>query len=65
MDCRFLSVNEVVALTSLSKSTIYRYAVAGKIPTLKLGRRRVFRSDLIERWIRNDGKMPVPADDEK
>ena len=66
MNMRFLNVDEVAELTRLRPSTIYKLAARGEIPSQKMRRHRVFPADLIEEWIRNEGRrLPDPSDDEQ
>ncbi len=39
---RYVSIKEVSAYTSLPVKTLYEWAGQGKIPSIKIGRRRLF-----------------------
>ncbi len=56
---RFLTVDEVAALTRLARATVYKLAATGEIPSQKMRRRLLFPADAIEAWIANEGK-PLP-----
>lgn len=49
---RYLSIDELAQVTSISKRTLYRWAEDRKIPGMvKLGGRVVFRESEIQRWL--------------
>lgn len=49
---RYVTVEELAQLTTISTRTLYRWAEEGKIPgKTKLGGRLVFRESEIERWL--------------
>lgn len=49
---RYLSIDELVQVTGISKRTLYRWAEEGQIPgAAKLGGRLVFRESAIEQWL--------------
>jgi excisionase family DNA binding protein len=57
----YLTTDEVVELTRLRKSTIYKLAARGQIPCRRLRRRLLFPAAEIERWILTEGEaMPNP-----
>jgi excisionase family DNA binding protein len=47
-----VSVKEAATLLSISVSTIRRHIVAGKIASLKIGRRRVVAYEALQEFIR-------------
>ena len=53
-----LTVEEVAGITRLAKSTIYKLAATGELPSVKLRRRVLFRADEVDDWIRNGGERP-------
>ncbi len=54
---KYITTDEVVDLTRLSKATIYKLAAQGEIPVRRLRRRLLFPSDEIEEWIENEGAV--------
>lgn len=56
---RFLTINEVLTLTRLSRSTIYKLAASGEIPCHKIRRRLLFPTKEIDKWIENNGQLPI------
>ena len=48
----FMDISDMEALLPYSRSSIYRYALNGKIPCVKSGRRLMFRKDVIDQWSR-------------
>ncbi len=46
MSERYVDIKRVSRYTSLAESTIYEWAAHGKIPSIKIGRRRLF--DLVD-----------------
>lgn len=53
MEKLFLSVNEVSELTGLGRSKILELAYAGKIPSVLVGRRRLFPGEVLREWARD------------
>lgn len=51
---RYLTVAEVIAATSLSRATIYRYIEKGAFPApVRIGPNRTgWRSDAVDAWMR-------------
>lgn len=52
---RFLDITGVVEHTTLSRATIYRHIKNNTIPSITIGKRRVFVVDDIDNWLRNFG----------
>jgi len=52
---RFLDINGVVEHTTLSRATIYRHIKNNTIPSITIGKRRVFVIDDINDWLRGFG----------
>jgi excisionase family DNA binding protein len=48
----WLSINDVMASTGFSRSTINRAIRLGQIQTVKTGGKRMFRQEWIDRWIK-------------
>ena len=46
-----LSIPEVEKATGLGKDLIYSAINSGSLPSLKVGRRRLIRSDALKRWL--------------
>ena len=57
MRTKLLTVDEVVERTRLARSTVYKLAASGQMPSQKLRRRLLFPEDRIEEWIRNGGEV--------
>jgi putative molybdopterin biosynthesis protein len=60
MSRRFLTVEEVAALTRLATPTIYKLAARGEIPCCRIRRRLLFPVEQIESWIDNGGQVVRP-----
>ena len=50
----FMTTQELVARTGLSRKSVYQGAAAGEIPCRRVGRRFVFVRAVIEEWLRCD-----------
>lgn len=48
---KLLSIKEAVALTGLSHVTLYNEINAGRLKSLKVGRRRLIRPAALSEWI--------------
>lgn len=49
---RYLSVQQISVMTTLSKRTVYRMADEGRVPgATKIGGRLVFREDAVKQWL--------------
>ncbi|MFQ5745144.1 MAG: helix-turn-helix domain-containing protein [Acidobacteriota bacterium] len=46
-----LTINELAAYLKIPKSTLYKLAQEGKIPSQKVGRHWRFRKQAIDRWL--------------
>ena len=46
-----LDLNAAAALLSLPAATLRTWAWAGRVPCVRLGRRRLFRREDLERWV--------------
>ena len=53
MSARLLSVVEAAKRLSLSKISVYRLAEAGRLPSVKLGSRRLIPEAAIEELVRD------------
>ena len=47
----FCSLEEFAEVFQLSRSTAYRMATQGKIPSLRIGRRVIVSKEHLKRWI--------------
>jgi len=47
----FLTVRQLLDLLHISRATLYRRMIAGEIPTIRIGRRVLFRRIDIEAWL--------------
>lgn len=47
----FFSLEEFAEVFQLSRSTAYRMAAQGKIPSLRIGRRMIVSKEHLKRWI--------------
>jgi excisionase family DNA binding protein len=56
------SLAESEALSSLSRSTLYRLIAAGKLKTVLRGRRRLVPASELERFIRENDTAPNHSD---
>ena len=50
----FYTVEEMQALTGLSRATVYQAARKGQIPCKRIGRRIVFNRANIDSWLASD-----------
>ena len=46
-----LTVEQVMLYTNLSKATIYRQLQAGVLTSIRIGRRRLFRREEVDRFL--------------
>jgi excisionase family DNA binding protein len=51
---KYLDINGLVKYTTLSRSTIYRYIQNNSIPSIIVGRRRIFVVSEIDEWINTE-----------
>jgi excisionase family DNA binding protein len=59
-----LTMDELAAYLKISKSTLYKLAVDGKLPGQKIGKRWRFHKDAIDAWVTH-GLEASPADSHK
>ena len=50
----YLSLAEVSELLDLSEGTVLNWASENRIPSIKLGRRRIFNLDSINQWLKSN-----------
>ena len=59
----FLSIDGLVEYSHLSRATIYRHIKNSSIPSITIGRRRLFDRVAIDIWLRNggdsDNQLPI------
>ena len=48
-----LTMDELAAYLKISKSTLYKLAVDGKLPGQKIGKRWRFHKDAIDEWVKS------------
>ncbi len=51
MEKRYISFNDACEYLSLSRITIHRLVQAGKIPSYKVGKKRLFDKNELDRWM--------------
>jgi excisionase family DNA binding protein len=51
-----LTIEELAIYLKIPKSTLYKLAREGKIPSQKIGRRWRFWKGAIERWLEREGR---------
>ncbi len=54
-----LRVGEAATYLRMKADTLYKKSVSGEVPSLKVGRLRLFRKADLDRWL--DGKQSIPA----
>lgn len=59
MSCSLLTVRQVQELLPLSSNQIYLLAAKGKLPSIRLGKKLLFREDDIA-WIARNGIQSLP-----
>ena len=52
-----MTIDELAAYLKLSKSSLYHFARAGKVPGVKIGQQWRFQKSAIDEWMRT-GTMP-------
>ena len=55
MQKRFLTFNETADLLRISKPTVERLVAEKKIPSYKIGKRRLFDHDELIEWVKSHG----------
>lgn len=50
----YLSLAEVSKLLDLSEGTVLNWVSENRIPSIKLGRRRIFNLDSINQWLKSN-----------
>ncbi len=58
---RFLTPEEVAAMTGLHPESVRRLCRQGRLPAAKVGRKWRFSPEVLERWVEAGGLAAVPA----
>ena len=58
MEKRYLSMNDASEYLSLSKITLHRLIQAGKIPSYKVGKKRLFDKQELDKWMKTKKDKP-------
>jgi len=53
LEKRYLSMNDASEYLSLSKITLHRLIHAGKIPSYKVGKKRLFDMHELDQWMQS------------
>jgi excisionase family DNA binding protein len=56
------NIEQLSQYLRVPKSTLYRLAADGKIPSHKVGRHWRFRRDSVDRWLDRPGEQPPPCE---
>ena len=59
-----MTIDELAAYLKLSKSSLYQFARAGKVPGVKIGEQWRFQKIAIDEWMRS-GAAPKARDNKK
>ena len=60
MEKRYLSMNDASEYLSLSKITLHRLIKAGKIPSYKVGKKRLFDKTELDKWMQTKKDKSKP-----
>ena len=55
-----LTIDELAEYLKISKSTLYKLAQAGSIPSQKVGKHWRFHKDAVDQWLRQRGPIAPP-----
>ena len=58
-----LTIDELSTYLKIAKSTLYKLAREGKLPSQKIGRHWRFRKIAIDRWLEESREMVLNVDD--
>jgi len=53
-----MTIDELAAYLKLSKSSLYQFARAGKVPGVKIGQQWRFQKGAIDEWMRSRAMPP-------
>lgn len=56
-----MTIDDLAAYLKLSKSSLYHFARAGKVPGVKIGQQWRFQKSAIDEWMRTATIPPPPA----
>jgi excisionase family DNA binding protein len=56
-----MTIDELAAYLKLSKSSLYQFARAGKVPGVKIGQQWRFQKSAIDEWMRTGTMPPQPT----
>jgi len=56
-----MTIDELAAYLKLSKSSLYQFARAGKVPGVKIGQQWRFQKSAIDEWMRTGAMPPQPV----
>lgn len=57
------TIDELAEYLKISKSTLYKLAQEGSIPSQKVGKHWRFHKDAVDEWLRQRGPTSPPAED--
>jgi excisionase family DNA binding protein len=60
-ECSVFTINELAEYLKISKSTLYKLAQEGSIPSQKVGKHWRFHKDAVDEWLRQRGPTSRPA----
>ena len=55
-----LTIGELAEYLKISKSTLYKLAQEGSIPSQKVGKHWRFHKDAVDEWLRQRGPVTTP-----
>lgn len=56
---QLISVNEAASLLGLKASTVREWAKRGRLPSIKISTRRLFRASDLEAWVKVQSMQPA------
>jgi excisionase family DNA binding protein len=59
MDRQTITVKEAASYIGVSKDLVYQLVREGKLPHVKVGRRILFRKEVLDRWMNNQEVLSV------
>jgi excisionase family DNA binding protein len=54
VELELLTPDQVADLLQVSRLTVYRFITAGRLPSIRIGRRLRIRSRDVDRWLRHE-----------
>lgn len=58
MEKRYLSMNDASEYLSLSRITLHRLVQSGKMPSYKIGKKRLFDKQELDKWMQTKKDKP-------